>query len=54
MADRQKHPAQDTNEVKVHARMRAFDILVNKGLDPDDAAKKAKEIADSFTSDYDN
>lgn len=54
MAARQKHPAQDSNEIKVHTRLKVFDILVCKGLDADEASKKAKEIADTFTSDYDN
>lgn len=53
MGNRTKHPAQDSNEIKVHTRLKVFDILVNKGLEADEASKKAKEIADSFTDDYD-
>lgn len=53
MGNRQKHPAQDSNEIKVHTRLRLFEILVSKEMPIDDASKKAKEIADSFTDDYD-
>jgi hypothetical protein len=53
MADRQKHPAQDSNEIKVHTRVNVFGMLLNKEMTPDEASKKAKEIADSFTDDYD-
>lgn len=52
MADRQMHPAQDENEIKVHTRVKVFDILICKGLDVSDAKEKAREIADSFTNDY--
>lgn len=52
MAERNMHPAQDANEIKVHTRLKVFDILVCKGLEVDEAKEKAREIADSFTDDY--
>jgi hypothetical protein len=53
MTERQMHPAQDANEIKVHTRLRVFDILMGSGkLDVDEAKEKASEVADSFTSDY--
>jgi hypothetical protein len=52
MATRQMHPAQDAQEMKVHTRLKVFDILIVKGLDVSEAKEKAREIADSFTDDY--
>lgn len=54
MANRQMHPAQDAKEIKVHTRLKVFDILIQKDFDPDAAKSAAVEIADEFTKDYED
>lgn len=51
--NRQFHPAQDKAELRVHTRLKLFDILMSaEGADADEVAKKAKEISNQFTDDY--
>lgn len=53
MATRQMHPAQDAKEIKVHTRVRIFEILMSvQNLEAEKAKEAARGIADFFTDDY--